>query len=256
VISDYSEITKRDPEKRLVKGFKKNSGRNNLGRITVRHKGGGHKKLYRFINFKGIPGKAKVISIEYDPNRTSRIALIQYPNGIKNYIIAPAGLSVGTIIEIGENAEAKIGNRLPLKNIPEGTEICNIEIQPGKGGQLIRSAGSSAILMAKMEKYANVKLPSGEIRLFPFECMATIGKISNPEYKYISLGKAGRKRWKGIRPTVRGVAMNPIDHPMGGGEGRGKGNIPVTPWGQPTKGFKTRKKIKYSDKFILQRRKK
>lgn len=199
-------------------------------------------------------GQAKIISIEYDPNRTARIALIQYQNGVKNYIIAPVGLTAGTKIEIGENAEIKTGNRLSLKNIPEGTEICNIEIQPDKGGQLVRSAGSSAILVVKGEKYANVKLPSGEIRLIPFECMATIGQVSNPEYKYVSLGKAGRNRWKGIRPTVRGVAMNPIDHPMGGGEGRGKGNIPVTPWGQPTKGYKTRKKIKYSDKFIAQRR--
>ncbi|MCM8816423.1 MAG: 50S ribosomal protein L2 [Candidatus Omnitrophica bacterium] len=256
VIPDYSEITKQEPEKSLVVGKRKTGGRNNTGRITVRHRGGGHKKLYRIIDFKGRAGQAKVLSIEYDPNRTANIALIQYPDGRKAYIIAPVDLKVGSHIYCGEDALISYGNRLPLAKIPEGTEIYNIEIQPGKGGQLVRSAGCSAILVTKGDKFASVKLPSGEVRLISLECMATIGKVSNPEHKYVSLGKAGRTRWLGIRPTVRGVAMNPVDHPHGGGEGRGKGNISQTPWGKPTKGYKTRNPDKYSNKFIVQRRKK
>jgi large subunit ribosomal protein L2 len=256
ILPDFKEITKHKPEKKLVFGKKKTGGRNNTGRITVRHHGGGHKKLYRIIDFKGKPIEAKVLSIEYDPNRTARIALIQYVNGQKAYIIAPAGLNVGARIFCGENAQLFPGNRLPLSRIPEGTEISNIEFQPGKGGQIVRAAGCSAMLVTKGDRFASVKLPSGEVRLISLECMATIGRVSNPEHKYVSLGKAGRTRWLGIRPTVRGVAMNPVDHPHGGGEGRGKGNISQTPWGKPTKGYKTRNPEKYSNKFIVQRRKK
>lgn len=256
ILPDFQEITAQEPCKHLVVGKRKKGGRNNTGRITVRHRGGGHKKLYRIIDFKGREVEAKVLSIEYDPNRTAYIALIQYVDGRKAYIIAPEGLKVGARILCGESAQIAPGNRLPLSKIPEGSEINNIELQPGKGGQLVRAAGCSAILVTKGDKFASVKLPSGEIRLIPLECMATIGKISNPEHKYVSLGKAGRTRWLGIRPTVRGVAMNPVDHPHGGGEGRGKGNISQTPWGKPTKGYKTRNPKKYSNKFIAQRRKK
>ncbi|MCD6407706.1 50S ribosomal protein L2 [bacterium] len=257
MLKGFFENTKTRPEKSLVVGLRKKGGRNNVGRITVRHRGGGHKRLYRIIDFKGRVGmEAKVVSIEYDPNRTARIALIQYNDGVKSYIIAPVGLKVGDKIKCGENAEVKIGNRLPLKNIPEGTQIFNIELTPGKGGQIARSAGTLATVMVKGEKYAQVRLPSGEVRLFDLECMATIGQVSNPEYKYISLGKAGRKRWLGIRPRVRGVAMNPVDHPHGGGEGRSKGHQSRSPWGWPTKGYKTRKKRKPSDKLIVQRRSK
>ncbi len=256
ILPDFSEITKTEPEKSLVVGLKKKGGRNNQGVITVRHRGGGHKKLYRIIDFKGREGLTGIVkSIEYDPNRTSRIALIQYPDGKKAYIIAPAGLKVGDKIECGENIEIKVGNRLPLKNIPEGTQICNIELTPGKGAQLVRAAGTYATLMVKGEKYAQVKLPSGEMRLISLECMATVGQVSNPEHKYESSGKAGRARHLGIRPTVRGVTMNPVDHPHGGGEGRSKGHLSQTPWGKPTKGYKTRKKKKPSDKLIIQRRK-
>jgi len=256
ILPDFSEITKEEPEKTLVFGLRKTGGRNNLGRITTRHIGGGHKRLYRIIDFVGRPGiVGKVLSIEYDPNRSARIALIQYPDGVKRYIIAPDGIKVGDKIECGENAEIKIGNRLPIKKIPEGTQIFNIELYPGKGAKLVRSAGTLAILMVKGDKFAQVKLPSGEIRLINLECMATIGQVSNPENKYVSLGKAGRRINLGIRPTVRGVAMNPVDHPMGGGEGRGKGHQSQSPTGVPAKGYKTRKKEKPSDKLILQRRK-
>ncbi|MCM8772397.1 MAG: 50S ribosomal protein L2 [candidate division WOR-3 bacterium] len=255
ILQDFSDITKKEPEKSLVFGLKKTGGRNNTGRITVRHRGGGHKRLYRIIDFKGRIGyEAIVKSIEYDPNRNARIALITYTDGVKSYIIAPLGLKVGDRIKCGEDAEIKVGNRLPLKNIPEGTQIYNIELIPGKGGQIARSAGTFATLMVKGEKYAQVRLPSGEIRLFDLRCYASIGQVSNPEYKYISLGKAGRSRWLGIRPTVRGVAMNPVDHPMGGGEGKGKGHQSQSPTGVPAKGYKTRKKRKPSDKFIVQRR--
>ncbi|MCM8818710.1 MAG: 50S ribosomal protein L2 [Candidatus Omnitrophica bacterium] len=256
VLQDFSDITKTEPEKSLVFGLKKKGGRNNTGRITVRHRGGGHKRLYRIIDFKGRIGYEGVVkSIEYDPNRNARIALISYTDGVKSYIIAPAGLKVGDRIKCGEDADIKLGNRLPLRKIPEGTEIYNIELIPGKGGQIARAAGTLATLMVKGEKYAQVRLPSGEIRLFDLNCYASIGQVSNPEYKYISFGKAGRIRNLGIRPTVRGTAMNPVDHPMGGGEGRGKGHLPQSPTGIPAKGYKTRKKKKSSDKFILQRRK-
>ncbi|MCM8822166.1 MAG: 50S ribosomal protein L2 [Candidatus Omnitrophica bacterium] len=256
ILPDFKEITRKKPEKRLVVGKRKKGGRNNTGRITVRHRGGGHKKLYRIIDFKGRAVEGKVVSIEYDPNRTANIAMIQYVNGTRSYIIAPAGLKVGTRINCGDSAFIAPGNTLPLARIPEGSEIYNIELQPGKGGQLVRSAGCLAILVTKGDRFASVKLPSGEVRLISLECMATIGRVSNPEHKYVSLGKAGRTRWLGVRPTVRGVAMNPVDHPHGGGEGRGKGNISQTPWGKPTKGYKTRRPDKYSNKFIAQRRKK
>jgi len=256
ILDDFSDITKKYPEKSLVIGKRKKGGRNNTGRITVRHRGGGHKKLYRIIDFKGRKNmEGKVVSIEYDPNRSSRIALVHYTDGIKSYLIAPYGLKVGDIINCGENAEIKTGNRLPLKNIPEGLQIFNIEMVPGKGGQIVRSAGTLATLMVKGEKYAQVRLPSGEVRLFDLDCFATLGQVSNIDHKYISLGKAGRTRHLGIRPTVRGVAMNPVDHPHGGGEGRSKGHQSQSPWGWSTKGHKTRKKKKPSDKLIVERRK-
>jgi len=257
VLQDYSEITRDKPEKKLVVGLKKTGGRNNQGRITSRHRGGGHKRLYRIIDFKGRLNKeGKVVSIEYDPNRSARIALVVYADGIKSYIIAPDSLKVGANVKCGEEADAKPGHRLMLKDIPEGFQICNIETVPLKGGKLVRSAGTFATLMVKGEKYAQIKLPSGEVRLFALNCMATIGQVSNPEYKYISLGKAGRSRRLGRRPSVRGVAMNPIDHPHGGGEGKSKGHLSQSPWGWPTKGYKTRKKNKPSDKLIVQKRKK
>ncbi|MCM8800710.1 MAG: 50S ribosomal protein L2 [Candidatus Omnitrophica bacterium] len=259
--SDFSEITKTEPTKSLTIPLKKTGGRNNMGRITVRHRGGGHKRMLRIIDFKRdlfeVP--AKVLSIEYDPNRSARIALLEYPNKEKRYIIAPEGLKPNDIL-ISSNqkdTEIKIGNCLPLRFIPPGIFIHNIELIKGRGGQIVRSAGTYAQIMAKDEKFAHVRLPSGEIRLIDLDCHATIGQVSNIEHEVISLGKAGRSRWLGIRPTVRGLAMNPVDHPHGGGEGKsGQGNPhPVSPWGIPTKGFKTRKKGKYSDKFILKRRK-
>ncbi|MBC7189396.1 50S ribosomal protein L2 [Candidatus Aerophobetes bacterium] len=255
----FSEITKKEPEKSLTVDIKKAPGRNNQGRITSRHRGGGVKKKYRIIDFKrdkdGIP--AKVMSIEYDPYRSARIALLQYADGEKRYIIAPQGLKVGDEVMSGENAPVKCGNALPLAKIPEGTPIYNIELKKGKGGQLVRSAGTFAELLSKEAGYAQVKLPSGEIRLISLECKATIGQVSNVEHENIQIGKAGRARLMGRRPHVRGSCMNPIDHPHGGGEGRsGPGRHPVTPWGKPTKGKKTRKKNKPSDKFIVQRRKK
>jgi len=257
--SVFSEITKKKPEKSLTIDLKKAPGRNNQGRITSRHRGGGAKRKYRIIDFKrdkdGI--SAKVVAIEYDPNRSARIALLQYTDGEKRYIIAPQGLNMGDEVISGENVPIRPGNALPLAKIPEGTPIYNIELKRGKGGQLVRSAGTSAELLSKEEKYAQVKLPSGEIRLVNLECRATVGEVSNPEHENIQIGKAGRSRLMGRRPHVRGSCMNPIDHPHGGGEGRsGPGRHPVTPWGQPTKGKKTRKKGKPSDKFIVQRRKK
>jgi len=257
---DFSEITKKSPEKSLVEKLVRKAGRNNYGNITVRRKGGGHKRLYRIIDFKrnkpGVPGT--VAAVEYDPNRTSRIALIHYADGDKRYILAPAGLNVGDRIMSGPEADIKVGNALPLMNIPVGTLIHNIEIKPGKGGQIVRSAGSMAQLMAKEGKYANIRLPSGEVRLINLKCMATIGQVGNAERENITVGKAGRNRWLGKRPKVRGVVMNPVDHPHGGGEGKSpQGNPhPVTPWGQPTKGYKTRKKKKYSNRYIVSRRKK
>jgi large subunit ribosomal protein L2 len=254
----FEEITKKEPEKSLLAPLKKNSGRNSYGRITVRHQGGGAKQKYRIIDFKrdkdGI--KAKVSAIEYDPNRSANIALLTYLDGEKRYIIAPEGLKVGDVVESGENADIKPGNALPIKNIPVGTVIHNIELKPGKGAQLVRAAGISAQLMAKENDYAQVRLPSGEVRMIRLACKATIGVVGNHDHENVSIGKAGRKRWMGIRPTVRGVVMNPVDHPHGGGEGKspiGRPS-PVTPWGKPTLGLKTRKKNKASDKFIVKRR--
>ena len=256
MLPDFSEITKGKPEKKLVVGLKKSGGRNNTGRITVRHRGGGHKKLYRTIDFHGYPERyGRVLSIEYDPNRTARIALVQFEDGKKEYIIAPVGLQRGDSVLCGSRAEFRAGHRLPLQAIPEGTVISNIELVPGRGGQVARAAGAAATLMVRGDKFAQVKLPSGEIRLFPVQCLATIGQVSNPEHKYESSGKAVRTRWMGIRPTVRGVAMNPVDHPMGGGEGKGKGHQSQSPWAQPSKGYKTRRRAKPSDRLILQRRK-
>ena len=253
------EITKSKPEKSLVVTLKKNGGRNNQGKITVRHRGGGAKRKYRIIDFKrdkdGVVGT--VASIEYDPNRTANIALIQYADGEKRYIIAPKGLKVGNKIESGENADIKVGNTLPLKNIPEGTIIHNIELKAGKGGQIARSAGSSVQILGHEGKYTLLRLTSGEVRKVLSVCRATIGEVGNEDYELVNIGKAGRKRHMGIRPTVRGSVMNPNDHPHGGGEGRApigrKG--PVTPWGKPALGYKTRKNKKASDKLIVRRRK-
>ena len=259
-VSDFAEITTTEPEKSLLAPLKKTGGRNVHGKITIRHRGGGMKRKYRIIDFKrnkdGIP--AKVASIEYDPNRTANIALLHYADGEKRYIIAPHGLKVGEIVESGPNADIKVGNALALRNIPVGTVIHNIEIKPGKGGQIARSAGNSAQLMAKEGKYALVRLPSGEIRKFLVECKATIGTVGNVEHENINLGKAGKSRKLGFRPTVRGSAMNPNDHPHGGGEGRAPIGMPspVTPWGKPTLGYKTRDKKKASNKYIVSRRKK
>ncbi len=258
---DFSEITKKNPEKALTLPLKKTGGRNFYGRITTRHQGGGHKRLLRIIDFKRdlLEITAKVIAIEYDPNRTARIALLEYPNKEKRYILSPQGLKVGdeVISSDQKDAEIKIGNSMALRFIPSGTLMHNIELIKGKGGQIVRGAGTAAQIMAKEGEFAHVKLPSGEVRLIRLDCHATIGQIGNIEHEAISWGKAGRMRWRGIRPTVRGLAMNPVDHPHGGGEGKsGQGNPhPVTPWGKPTKGYKTRKKIKYSDKFIIKRRK-
>jgi large subunit ribosomal protein L2 len=256
--SDFSEITTSTPEKSLVVSLKKNAGRNNQGKITVRHQGGGSRRKYRIIDFKrkkdGI--SAVVKSIEYDPNRTANIALICYADGEKAYILAPNGLTVGQTVMNGETAEIKVGNCLPLANIPVGSQIHNIELYPGKGGQLVRSAGNSAQLMAKEGKFATLRLPSGEMRMVPIICRATIGQVGNIDHELITIGKAGRKRHMGIRPTVRGSVMNPNDHPHGGGEGRtGIGRPgPVTPWGKPALGLKTRKKKKQSNKLIMRRR--
>ena len=256
--SVFSEITKSTPEKSLLVSLSKNSGRNNQGKITVRHRGGGAKKKYRIIDFKrnkdGIP--ATVIGIEYDPNRTANIALISYADGQKAYILAPAGLTDGMKVMNGPEAEVRVGNCLPLANIPVGTQVHNIELHPGKGGQLVRSAGMSAQLMAKEGKYATLRLPSGEMRMVPINCRATVGVIGNGDHSLINIGKAGRKRHMGIRPTVRGSVMNPNDHPHGGGEGKtGIGRPgPCTPWGKPALGLKTRKKNKQSNKLIVRRR--
>ena len=256
--SDFSEITKSTPEKSLVVSLNKNAGRNNQGKITVRHHGGGSRRKYRIIDFKrkkdGIP--ATVVSIEYDPNRTANIALICYADGEKAYILAPNGLKVGTTLMNGPEAEIKVGNCLPLQNIPVGTQVHNIELYPGRGGQLVRSAGNSAQLMAKEGKYATLRLPSGEMRMVQIIGRATIGQVGNIDHELINIGKAGRKRHMGIRPTVRGSVMNPNDHPHGGGEGKtGIGRPgPVTPWGKPALGLKTRKKNKKSNKMIVRRR--
>ena len=256
--SDFSEITKKTPEKALCTSLKKNAGRNNQGKITVRHHGGGSRRLYRNIDFKrnkdGI--HATVIGIEYDPNRTANIALICYEDGQKSYILAPEGLKDGMKVMNGPEAEVRLGNCLPLSEIPVGTVIHNIELYPGKGGQLVRSAGNGAQLMAKEGKYATLRLPSGEMRMVPVVCRATIGNVGNVDHNLIKIGKAGRKRHMGIRPTVRGYVMNPNDHPHGGGEGRAPIGRPgpCTPWGKPALGLKTRKKKKASNKLIVRRR--
>jgi large subunit ribosomal protein L2 len=254
----FEEITKSTPEKSLTVSLKKSGGRNNLGRITARHIGGGHKRRYRIIDFKrdkhGIA--AKVFSIEYDPNRSARIALLHYADGEKRYIIAPNGLKVGGKISSGSGSEISVGNTLPLKEMPLGSFVHNVEIKPGKGGQLGRSAGSSLQLMAKEGNFAQMKMPSGEVRMINVHCLATYGMVGNSEHENISLGKAGRSRWLGKRSYVRGVAMNPVDHPMGGGEGKTSGGgHPVSPWGQKSKGLKTRKRKNPSNKYIIKRRK-
>ncbi|MFZ5648760.1 MAG: 50S ribosomal protein L2 [Bacillota bacterium] len=255
-VSTFDEITTDKPEKSLLEPLKRKAGRNSQGRITVRHRGGGHKKQYRLIDFKrdkdSIP--AKVATIEYDPNRSARIALLNYLDGEKRYILAPLGLEVGMTVLSGPDVDIKVGNCLPLRNIPLGTMIHNIELYPKGGGQLVRSAGTAAQLMAKEGKYAHVRMPSGEMRLILQECRATIGQVGNVEHENITVGKAGRSRWMGKRPTVRGVVMNPVDHPHGGGEGRSPiGRNPVTPWGKPALGARTRKK-KPSDRLIVKRR--
>ena len=255
--SSSEEITRTASEKRLLRTVKKSGGRNVHGRITARHRGGGHKRHYRLIDFKrdktGIP--AKVAAIEYDPNRSARIALLHYADGEKRYILAPVGLKVSDIVESGPDADIKPGNTLPLSHIPLGTQIHNIEMRLGKGGQIVRSAGTYAQLMAKESPYALIKLPSGEVRMVPLKCQATVGQIGNVGHENKSIGKAGRKRWMGKRPRVRGVAMNPVDHPMGGGEGKSSGGRPpCSPWGSPTKGFKTRRKRK-SNRLIVKKRK-
>ncbi|ANU20923.1 50S ribosomal protein L2 [Planococcus plakortidis] len=258
--SDFAEITTNKPEKSLLQPTKRKGGRNNQGKITVRHHGGGHKRQYRVIDFKrnkdGIPGR--VATIEYDPNRSANIALIHYADGEKRYILAPKGVEVGTQIMSGPEADIKAGNALPLINIPMGSTIHNIELKPGGGGQLVRSAGASAQVLGKEGKYVTVRLQSGEVRMILATCRATIGAVGNEQHELINIGKAGRNRWKGNRPTVRGSVMNPNDHPHGGGEGRSPigRKSPMSPWGKPTLGYKTRKKTNKSDKFIVRRRKK
>ncbi|RDW18559.1 50S ribosomal protein L2 [Oceanobacillus chungangensis] len=259
-VSDFAEITTDTPEKSLLSPLFKRGGRNNQGRLTVRHQGGGHKRQYRIIDFKrnkdGIPGR--VATVEYDPNRTANIALINYADGEKRYILAPKGLQVGQLIESGAEADIKVGNALPLVNIPVGTVIHNIELKPGNGGQLARSAGAEAQILGREDKYTLVRLASGEVRLILSTCRATVGQVGNIEHELIRIGKAGRSRWMGIRPTVRGSVMNPNDHPHGGGEGRtpiGR-KSPMSPWGKPTLGYKTRTRNKPSDKYIVRKRKK
>jgi len=253
----FNELTKTKPEKALVRPLKRNGGRNNNGRITTRHQGGGHKRRYRVIDFKrdkdGVPGR--VAAIEYDPNRNCRIALIFYKDGEKRYILAPDRLAVGATVEAGPGADIRVGCALPLRNIPVGTVVHNVELYKGRGGQIARSAGTSAQVMAKEGNYAILRLPSGEMRMLRMECRATVGEIGNAEYENLTTGKAGRRRWKGVRPTVRGTTMNPVDHPHGGGEGSTPpGRNPVTPWGVPTLGHKTRKRNKPSTKYIVRRR--
>lgn len=255
---DYAEVTTGRPEKRLVEGRSATGGRNNRGRTTVRFRGGGHKRRYRIVDFRrdkhGVP--ARVAQIEYDPNRTARIALLHYADGEKRYILCPQGLAVGDSVVAGEQAQVNVGNALPLRRVPLGTVIHNLELKQGRGGQLVRSAGAGAQLMAKEGTYAQVKLPSGEVRRVHLDCYATVGQVGNVEWENISLGKAGRKRWRGSRPHNRGVTMNPVDHPMGGGEGKSSGGRhPVSPWGTPAKGYRTRNN-KRTDHMIVRRRKK
>lgn len=257
-VSTFEEITKTKPEKSLVESINKSGGRNMYGRLTMRHQGGGHKRLYRIVDFKrdkdGVP--AKVAAIEYDPNRSARIALLNYADGEKRYIIAPLGLAVGQTVVSGSAADIKPGNALPLRNIPVGTVVHNIELYPGRGAQIVRSAGVSAQIMAKEGTHALLRMPSGEQRLIPIDCRATVGQVGNIDHENVSIGKAGRSRWMGKRPAVRGVVMNPVDHPHGGGEGKSPigRKSPVTPWGKPTLGYKTRHKKKASDKLIVKRR--
>jgi len=252
------EITKTEPEKRLLTPKRRTHGRNAYGRITVRHRGGGAKRMLRDVDFRrdkvGIP--ARVAAIEYDPNRSARLALLFYRDGEKRYIIAPHGLRVDDVVMSGPQADILPGNALPIRNIPVGTLVHNVELQPGRGGQMCRSAGTQAQLLAKEGERATLKLPSGEVRHVALDCMATVGQVGNLDHENVSVGKAGRKRWMGFRPTVRGTVMNPVDHPMGGGEGKGKGNHPMTPWGKPTKGYKTRRGAKPSDSSIVTRRRK
>lgn len=256
--STFEEVTRTEPEKSLTEGLSKKGGRNSKGRITKRHTGGGHKRRYRVIDFKrrkdGVP--AKVASIEYDPNRSGRIALLHYADGEKRYIPAPLGLMVGMTLQSGPDADIRVGNCLPLANIPVGTMIHCVELKPGRGAQMVRGAGTAAQLMAREGGYAQVRLPSGEVRMVETSCRATIGEMGNPSHEILSGGKAGRSRWQGKRPRVRGTAMNPVDHPHGGGEGKATaGRHPVTPWGVPTIGYRTRKKGKDSDRYIVRRRK-
>ena len=255
-VTTFEDITKEEPEKSLLLPKQRTGGRNNVGRLSVRHQGGGHKRQYRRIDFKrdkyGIP--AKVAAIEYDPNRSARIALLHYVDGEKRYILHPLGLQVGATVVSGPEADILVGNTLPLRNIPVGTSVHNIELRKGKGAQLVRSAGSAAQLIAKEGEYAQVRMPSGEVRQIHIDCLATIGQVGNLDHGNVTVGKAGRSRWLGIRPSVRGVAMNPVDHPHGGGEGKTSGGRhPVTPWGQPTRGFKTRNN-KRTDRFIIRRK--
>ncbi len=256
-VSEFAEITKSEPERALLAPRKRSGGRNSLGRMTVRHRGGGHKRRYRIVDFRRdkdrVPGK--VAAVEYDPNRSARLALIHYADGEKRYILAPLGLKVGDHIESGIGSDIRPGNALPLSHIPLGTTVHNIELKPGKGGQLARGAGTSAQLMARENDMALLKVPSGELRYVQASCRATIGQVGNIEHENVSVGKAGRTRWRGRRPKVRGMAMNPVDHPHGGGEGRSKGNHPQTPWGKPTKGYKTRSNPR-TDRYIVKRRNK
>jgi large subunit ribosomal protein L2 len=256
-VSGFEEITKSRPERALLKPLRSRAGRNNTGRITVRHQGGGHKRQYRVVDFKrdkdGIP--ARVAAIEYDPNRSARLALLHYADGEKRYILAPQGLAVGDVVTSGPEADIRPGNALPLRTIPTGTVVHNVELIPSRGGQMVRSAGTGAQIMAKEGDYAHLRLPSGEVRLVPIDCRATVGQVGNADHEAIKLGKAGRKRWLGIRPSVRGVAMDPASHPHGGGEGRSPIGMPgpVSPWGTPTLGYRTRK-VKRSDALIVKRR--
>src|SRR6266852_5246328 len=256
-VSAFEEVTKKEPQKSLLEPVTRKGGRNNTGRITTRHQGGGHKRRYRVIDFKrlkdGVP--AKVAAIEYDPNRSARIALLHYADGAKSYILAPARLRVGATVESGPAADIKPGNALPLENLPTGTLVHNVELNPGRGGQMARSAGSGVQLVAKDEGYAVLRLPSGELRRVPLACRATIGQVGNADHENVNVGKAGRSRWQGKRPAVRGSAMNPVDHPHGGGEGKSKGGRhPVTPWGVPTLGKRTRRKHRESDRLIIRGR--
>jgi len=256
-VTTFDEITERTPERRLVRRLKAHAGRNSAGKVSVRHRGGGHKRRYRVIDFKrdkfGVPGRVE--SIQYDPNRSARIALLAYADGEKRYIIAPLELMVGDVVASGPDAEVRVGNALPIQRIPLGTQIHNLELEPGRGGQLVRSAGTSAQLIAKEGPYAQVRLPSGEVRRINQRCMATVGQVGNVDHSHVTLGKAGRVRWLGRRPTVRGTAMDPGSHPHGGGEGRAPVGMPgpKTPWGKPALGYKTRR-LKISDKFIVHRR--